>query len=247
MVRRADGSQARVYSQASTEPLIEDFGTAELRNGRADVALAADFDELVQGSDYRVFLTEVGDAGGLYVARKGSHRFEVRSRAAATANGGAAVNGTFDYRVVARLKGERGRRLERLALPDVAAAKAEPKRPEPPKLPTTPNPARSLGALAPESQKASTWTSGVPLSAAPRGQWSAHPCWGKPAQTTSKRAILATQEIVGPLHLVGTPDTPVRHAQSPASLEAGLRLRSIIELVSLPPRTNGAGDASPLE
>ena len=52
-----------------------------LKNGQASVALSADFDEVVDGTDYRVFLTEIGDCGGLYVSRKGPHRFEVKSRA----------------------------------------------------------------------------------------------------------------------------------------------------------------------
>ena len=42
---------------------------------------------MVKGDDYRVFLTEIGDCGGLYVSRKGPHRFEVRSRAGAGATG----------------------------------------------------------------------------------------------------------------------------------------------------------------
>jgi hypothetical protein len=71
-----------------------------LASGRAVVDLDSDFDAVVKGDDYRVLLTEVGDCGGLYVAREGPHRFAVRSRA------GVAASGAFDYRVVARRKAD---------------------------------------------------------------------------------------------------------------------------------------------
>jgi len=65
----------------------------------------------VKGDDYRVFLTEIGDCGGLYVSRKGPHRFEVKSR------GGAAAKGSFDYRVVARRFDDVGKRMEKVEIP----------------------------------------------------------------------------------------------------------------------------------
>src|SRR6185369_1120470 len=74
-VKRKDGSHARVYCQESPEPWFEDFGTAQLQNGQASVPLSADFDEVVDGTDYRVFLTEIGDCGGLYLSGKGPHQF----------------------------------------------------------------------------------------------------------------------------------------------------------------------------
>ena len=83
------------------EPWFEDFGTAELRNGQASVALDPEFDEVVKGDDYRVFLTEIGDCGGLYVSRKGPHRFEVRSRGGAGAAAPSTTGG-----------GEAGRRRQ---------------------------------------------------------------------------------------------------------------------------------------
>jgi hypothetical protein len=110
-VKKRDGTHARMYCQESPEPWFEDFGTAELKYGQASVALDAEFGEVVDGSDYRVFLTELGDCGGLYVSRKEPNRFEVRSR------GGAAASGSFDYRVVARRADAVGRRLEKVTLP----------------------------------------------------------------------------------------------------------------------------------
>jgi hypothetical protein len=114
-VKDRQGQYRRMYCQEAPEPWFEDFGTADLRNGRAEVALDPEFDEVVKGDDYRVFLTEIGDCGGLYVSRKGPHRFEVRSR------GGASASGKFDFRVVAR-RGDvaEGRRLEKVQMPKMA-------------------------------------------------------------------------------------------------------------------------------
>jgi hypothetical protein len=115
-VKDRKGQYRRMYCQEAPEPWFEDFGTADLRNGRAEVVLDAEFDEVVKGDDYRVFLTEIGDCGGLYVSRKGPHRFEVRSR------GGASASGKFDFRVVAR-RGDiaEGRRLEKVELPKMVS------------------------------------------------------------------------------------------------------------------------------
>ena len=149
-VKKRDGSHVRMYCQESPEPWFEDFGTAELKNGQMSVALDPEFDEVVKGDDYRVFLTEIGDCGGLYVSRKGPHRFEVKSR------GGAGASGSFDYRVVARRGDPVGGRLEKVAVPaavttvdDIAVpdaarddrpkpASSEPPKPEPIERPGSP-------------------------------------------------------------------------------------------------------------
>jgi len=131
-VKRKDGSHARVYCQESPEPWFEDFGTADLKGGQASVALSPDFDEVVDGTDYRVFLTEIGDCGGLFVTRKAPHRFDVKSR------GGASVNGSFDFRVVARRADPVGGRLEKVDVPGLPTPKALPQGIEAPKLAPTP-------------------------------------------------------------------------------------------------------------
>jgi hypothetical protein len=113
-VKKRDGSYVRLYCQESPEPWFEDFGTATLVNGQASVPLDPEFDEVVKGDDYRVFLTEIGDCGGLFVQRKGPHQFVVRSRA------GAAASGSFDYRVVARRLDNVGTRLEKVVIPTMA-------------------------------------------------------------------------------------------------------------------------------
>ena len=53
-----------------------------------------EFDVLVPGRNYQVFLTEYGDLGGLYVKKRNLHSFEVRSRR-------AGARGAFAFRVVA--------------------------------------------------------------------------------------------------------------------------------------------------
>ena len=96
----------------TTRATVEDVGEAELRNGQATVTLAADAADAAHG-DYRVFLTELADLGGLYVARKGPRDFEVRCR-----GGGPA-----------------GPRQAPLAPPDLTTVKPAPKPPEPPRTP----------------------------------------------------------------------------------------------------------------
>jgi hypothetical protein len=117
-VKKRDGSMARVYCQESPEPWFEDFGTATLTGGQAVVDLDPEFDEVVKGDDYRVFLTAIGNTGFLFVSRKGPHRFEVRSEK------GASATGSFDYRVVARRLDDVGKRLEKIDVPDIAKAQA---------------------------------------------------------------------------------------------------------------------------
>jgi hypothetical protein len=119
-VKKRDGTQVRMYCQESPEPWFEDFGTATLANGQAIVNLDPEFDEVVRGDDYRVFLTPIGvECRTLYVARKAPHRFEVRSHA------GSAASGSFDYRVVARRRDDVGKRLERVDIPTMAPIDVE--------------------------------------------------------------------------------------------------------------------------
>ena len=114
---------------AATRTLAEDVGEATLANGKATVALGQEFADAANG-DYRVFLTELADLGGLYVARKGPKEFEIRSRGGA---GQAATSGRFDYRVVAKTAGANNPRQAPLAPPDLTTIKPAPPLPEPPK------------------------------------------------------------------------------------------------------------------
>jgi hypothetical protein len=110
-VRHPDGSHRRLYSVESPESWFEDFGTGKLRRGSAEVKLDRDFAALVRRDDYHVFLTPLGDSQGLYVSGKGSSSFKVREQQ------GGTSSVAFSYRVVARRKDIKGRRLEKVKIP----------------------------------------------------------------------------------------------------------------------------------
>lgn len=72
------GGLRAVYSMASPECWLEDFGSADLLDGAADVALDAVFSAAVRTDNYKVFVVPEGDCSGLYVAAKGEQGFTVR-------------------------------------------------------------------------------------------------------------------------------------------------------------------------
>jgi hypothetical protein len=120
MVAFPDGSQRVLHCMESPEHWFEDFGTAKLKNGRAVVALDADFAKVIKRGDYRVFVTPEGDCRGLYVRNRGAARFEVREL------GGGKSSIAFSYRIVGRRKDIRRHRRfakidTRLQLPAGAA------------------------------------------------------------------------------------------------------------------------------
>src|SRR4029450_6826028 len=111
MVAFPDGSQRVLHCMEST---------AKLKNGRAVVALDADFAKVIKRGDYRVFVTPEGDCRGLYVRNRGAARFEVREL------GGGKSSIAFSYRIVGRRKDIRRHRRfakidTRLQLPAGAA------------------------------------------------------------------------------------------------------------------------------
>ena len=63
-VPHPDGTHRRLYCVESPESWFEDFGQDQLVNGRARVRLDPDFDALVHGDNYHVFLTAHGDPRG---------------------------------------------------------------------------------------------------------------------------------------------------------------------------------------
>jgi len=116
-----DGAARATYSVAAAEPLVEDVGEAKLVNGRATVTLDPAFESIVKGERYLVFLTEIGDSGGLYVAEQRAQSFEVRSRTV------SKTPTTFQYRIVVRKVGDAaGKRLEALPRPRAFDAKELP-------------------------------------------------------------------------------------------------------------------------
>jgi hypothetical protein len=96
LVKSADGQSRRLYAAGSPQRLVEMFGEAKIVKGRATVKLDADFDALVAGKRYQVVLTEYGNLGGVYVARRSAHSFQIRCRR-------RRGRGRVGYRVVASL------------------------------------------------------------------------------------------------------------------------------------------------
>jgi hypothetical protein len=108
---QAEGGSRRTYAVESPESWFEDFGEDRLVNGRATVRLDREFNALVRGDRYHIFLTPQGDCNGLYVNRKGPNGFDVRE----LKDGTSSL--TFDYRIVAKRRDRPGQRLERVDLP----------------------------------------------------------------------------------------------------------------------------------
>ncbi|MBI2756447.1 MAG: hypothetical protein HYX52_07040 [Chloroflexi bacterium] len=120
VVPHPDGSIRRVYCLESPESYFEDFGTARLEQGRAEVRLDADFAAVVQADRYLVFLTAEGDSRGLYVSDKQANGFVVREQQ------GGSSSLAFTYRVVAKRKDVASPRLDRVSMPSRIAAPAMP-------------------------------------------------------------------------------------------------------------------------
>jgi len=110
------GATVRSFSAHSTQPTVEDTGTAQLVAGAAvvrfDPAFAASIEPTAA---YRVFVTPNGDTRGLFVASKTAGGFVVRESQA----GRSTV--TFDYRIVATALGGSG---QHMAILTAAAARA---------------------------------------------------------------------------------------------------------------------------
>jgi len=93
-----DGGKRTIALAAIESPKnwFEDFGSAQLVNGSAKVALDADFMQTVNThEEYQVFLTPYGDCKGLYVTNRGSNSFEVHEL------GGGTASLSFGYRITA--------------------------------------------------------------------------------------------------------------------------------------------------
>jgi hypothetical protein len=97
-----------MYAVESPGVWFEDFGSASLVNGVAEVSFETIFAETVNLEvDYHVYVTPLGDCAGLYVAAKTPGSFEVREL------GGGSASVDFDYRIVARRLGYEDVRAER--------------------------------------------------------------------------------------------------------------------------------------
>jgi hypothetical protein len=96
-VRTRDGKFATVTAPKSTQSVLEDYGEAQLVNGRASVRLNPAFAEAISArGPYLVFITPGGDTNGIYVTNKTMQGFDVRE-----VRGGRSTL-TFDYRIVGK-------------------------------------------------------------------------------------------------------------------------------------------------
>jgi len=103
-----DGGKRRValYAVEAPENWFEDFGSGQLLNGAATIALDSVYTQTVNTDvEYHVFLTPRGECEGLYVGATAAGTFEVRELHHGTSNI------KFDYRIVARRKGYEDIRL----------------------------------------------------------------------------------------------------------------------------------------
>jgi hypothetical protein len=111
-VKLQDGRDVALYAVESPENWFEDFGTANLQAGAAQVSLDAGFLQTVDTtSNYHVFLTPKGDCRGLYVASTSATGFVVRE----LGSGSSSI--AFDYRIVAHRRGFETVRLQEVKLP----------------------------------------------------------------------------------------------------------------------------------
>jgi hypothetical protein len=108
-VALADNRVVELYAMQSPENWFEDFGSGQLHDGVAGVALDPTFALAVNPeAGYHVFLTPNGDCEGLYVAQKTATGFQVRELR------GGKSNIAFDYRVVAKRRGYEDLRMAQL-------------------------------------------------------------------------------------------------------------------------------------
>ena len=107
-----NGEYHLLYSMESPENWFEDFGEAQMVNGRVVIDLDPLFSQTVNTDlTYHVFLTPGGDCNGLYVVNKTPASFEVRELK------GGNSNLTFSYRIVAKRRGYEDLRLAKMIGP----------------------------------------------------------------------------------------------------------------------------------
>jgi hypothetical protein len=110
---KIDDEYKMLYCVESPEVWFEDFGSAQLSNGRALINLDPTFLKAViidSNNPMKVFVQLNGECNGVYV-KKESDNFEVIEL-----NGGTS-NVSFDYRIVAKRKGYENYRFKKMLGP----------------------------------------------------------------------------------------------------------------------------------
>ena len=122
--RHDDGTHRLLYCVESPDSQFEDFGEAQLVNGKAEVRIDPEFCGLADTRHYHVFLTAYGDSQGLYVAARRRAGFLVREQ------GGGKSSLVFSYRLVARRKHTSTQRFAVVKAPVRPKIPAQPLAPE---------------------------------------------------------------------------------------------------------------------
>jgi hypothetical protein len=121
IVETQDYGWRQVYSMESPDNWFEDFGQAQLVDGKATVVIEPIFAQTVNlNQPYMVFLTPVGEYCPLYVAEKTATAFTVRVES------GRTCDVAFDYRIIAKRLGFEDKRLDATQDPTTMAPATPP-------------------------------------------------------------------------------------------------------------------------
>ncbi len=116
------GEYRAMYCTESPESWFEDFGTGTITNGNASVTIDPQFAQFVHLNDYHVFITEHGGTHHhLSVQDKTPTGFTVsadREIASLKGKKAADLNGTFDWRLVAKRADVKAERMAKVDFPD---------------------------------------------------------------------------------------------------------------------------------
>ncbi len=119
---KTTGEYRAMYCTESPESWFEDFGTGTVANGNASVTIDPQFAQFVHLNDYHVFITEHGGTHHhLTVQGKTPTGFTVSADqeiAALKGKKAADLNGTFDWRLVAKRADVKAERLAKVHFPD---------------------------------------------------------------------------------------------------------------------------------
>ncbi len=106
IVDDTNGDKKVMFAPEAPEVLFEDYGTAQLVNGTANVSIDPIFTNNIVVNDrhpLKVFIQLEGDCNGVYVTNKSANGFTVRELQ------GGASNVSFSYHIVANRKDSAGR------------------------------------------------------------------------------------------------------------------------------------------